>query len=221
MGNIEGEGNMSLENLKIIFELDGEGIVMYPNYPIHVDSLIAVVLAEEAKLDPVTRDGRPIDIDLPLKKWTIDDNWGWCASVLFIEGASFEAVGYWRKRFRQERFSGIGSQKVNLIQGIFRDYNTPLPVIVCRFLVAYVVGDAERVFKILRKIRYIGHKRNIGYGRVIGLSIEDMDEDYSIEREGRTQRFLPDRNGIKFVRTRPPYWNNFDRVKCVGVGDKV
>jgi CRISPR type IV-associated protein Csf3 len=210
-----------VDNLKIIFELDGEGIVMYPNYPIHVDSLMAAVLAEDLKLDPVTRDARPVNIKLPLGKWELGNVWGWRASVLFIEGDRFETVGYWRKRFRQGRYADVGSQKVNLIQGIFRDYNTPLPVIVCRFLVAYAVGDADRVLNILRKIRYIGHKRNIGYGRVIDLSVEKTDEDYSIERDGRAQRFLPCATGTKFVRTCPPYWNSFGRVKCVNVGDRI
>lgn len=211
-----------MENLKITFELDGTGIVLYPNYPIILDALMAwVVAGRDKKLKPVTRNGSPYEIMLPLKKWKKGGVWGWHASALFIEGNSIETIGYWRKRFRQTRYAGLGKQQANIKQGAYRDYNTPLPVTLCNALSAYVVGKRAQIYNILSEIRYIGHKRNMGYGRVLSVSIERTDHDYSIMKNGQAQRFVPDPHGRKFIRPRPPYWNNKDKVKCCNVGDML
>lgn len=41
-----------------------------------------------------------------------------------------------------------------------------------------------------------------------------VDEDYSMYRDGKPTRFLPDAMGARLCRVRPPYWNMYDRTTC-------
>lgn len=214
---------IKMNNLKITFQLDGTGVIMYPSSPIHLDSLMIWFLAG-LKAGPkdqlIERDSVPDDFNLPLKKWHINDSWGWCASALFVEGTFAESTDHWRKRFRQSKGSGICAQNPNLKMGGYREYNSPIPVTLCRKLVAYAVGDRKRVHNIVRGIRRIGHKRNMGYGVVIGRKTEIIDDDFSLVKNGKAQRFLPQKSGRKFIRCRPPYWNNTNKIECCNVGDE-
>lgn len=82
------------------------------------------------------------------------------------------------------------------------------------------VGDRGRIEQILRKnIKYLGKKRSYGKGKVIDIKVEIIDNDYSMIKDGCANRWLPDKNGTRFVRIRPPYWNRIDRVNCCEVGD--
>ena len=63
---------MSVNNLKITFNLDGTGVYYDPYDPVHLDALLAWALAPfHCKGEPPTRDSEPFDIPLPLDKWKI------------------------------------------------------------------------------------------------------------------------------------------------------
>jgi hypothetical protein len=87
---------------------------------------------------------------------------------------------------------------------------------------AYAHGNRKRVKQILRRgVKYIGRKSAIGKGGVLGIDVEWIDEDFSLTRDGKTVRLLPSTEGTRFVRPRPPYWNNCGRVMCLEVGTEV
>jgi len=71
-----------------------------------------------------------------------------------------------------------------------------------------------------RNVRYIGRKKHRGRGRVLGISVTVAKHDYSVLRDGIAMRWLPDANGLREVRLRPPYWNITDRVNCCEVGSE-
>ena len=82
-------------------------------------------------------------------------------------------------------------------------------------MTAWALGDRKRVEQILRKhVRTLGKKRAYGHGRVNGVSVEWCDDDYSMVRDGIAMRWLPDAEGLRFVRPRPPYWNIVGAVPC-------
>lgn len=213
---------MSLQPLKITFQMDGTGLYYDPYEPIHLDALLcwALMPFHRKKGDEApTRSSECLDVPLPLGKWHIGDQWGWHASALFPEGVTAEGLQFWRKKFRQNRIElSVGSP--NLQNGIYREYNNPLPLLLTTKMVAYALGDRGRVHQILRKhIKYLGKKAAYGKGRVISVDVEVIEQDFSLIIAGKAVRFLPDPDGIRKVRCRPPYWNNYGATNCCEIGD--
>lgn len=206
--------------LKITFNLDGTGIYFDLSEPLHLDALIAWALVPSlgVKNDSLMRDDMPNDIDLPLDKWQFNNAWGWKASALFIEGEFFETIQYWRKKFRQNRVE-ITKGSPNLTMGAYREYNMPMPLLLCSKLIAYCVGDKDKITEALKYIKYIGKKTANGKGKVISIDVEEVETDYSLVKDNKAMRWLPKDKGIRLVRPRPPYWNISNRVYCCDVGE--
>jgi CRISPR type IV-associated protein Csf3 len=109
----------------------------------------------------------------------------------------------------------------NLQSGPTREYNLPFVQQLPDKLVAYAIGDRKRINDLFRRnLRYLGQKRHRGMGRIEDYTIEIVADDYSLVRDGLAMRWLPDRNGLREVRLRPPYWNNNGRVACCEIGGK-
>lgn len=212
---------MSLKSLKITFHLDGAGVFFDPFEPLHLDSLLSWALAPfHCKGEAPGRDDEPYDIPLPLGKWKINGIWGWHASALFPDGDVAESLQYWRKRFRQSKVDCC-KQNPNLSNGPYREYNVSMPLLLCHKMTAYAFGSRKRVAHVLRKqVRFIGKKKAYGKGVITNIDVDVIDKDRSLINEGITTRYLPDKNGIRLIRPRPPYWNNVGKVKCCNVGDR-
>lgn len=192
---------------------------MDPHEPIMLDGLLAAVCARHhVHGEAPARDEIPDDIPLPLARWHCGEQWGWRASALFPDGDVLDTVTYWRKRLRQSRID-VTTGSPNTENGVYRDWNMPLPLMLCRRLVAYAVGDRKEVrHELIRSVRYLGRKRAHGHGRVVRIDVEKMDVDWSIVRDGRMMRWMPHPDGTRFVRPRPPYWSSIGRVPCVEIG---
>ena len=207
---------MSFNALKIIFRLDGTGIYYDPFEPIMLDSLLAWCLMpfHASGIRP-ERDDKPFDISLPLAKWKINGSWGWKASALFPEGQTAESLQFWRKRFRTARVEVIKG-KPDIRSGAYREYHSPIPLLLTHRMVAYVVGDRRNIRKALQKhLKYLGKKRAYGKGSILGIEVEVIEQDFSLtNKDGLAMRWLPDDAGIRLVRPRPPYWNNCGKIRC-------
>jgi hypothetical protein len=207
---------MSVKPIKIVFHLDGTGVFYDPYEPPHLDGLLAWCLcAYHTSGQPPRRDEEPAEIPLPLDKWHLGNTWGWKASALLPVGPVFETLQFWRSRFRESRIE-MTAGSPNRTNGIYRDWQMPMPLTLTDKLVAYAVGDRSTIHKILRRgVKYVGKKASIGKGRVIGIDVEWVDVDWSMkDSDGRATRWLPDENGSRMVRPRPPYWNNWGKVRC-------
>lgn len=206
--------------LRVTFHLDGSGVYYDPHEPLTLDGILAAAcIRHHTHGDPPSRDEAPFDVPLPLQRWTINDAWGWHASALFPDGASAQTLLRWRKRMRQDRIE-LTEGSPNLTNGVYRDWDMPLPVLLCRRMVAYAYGDAYDVRRELRRnIQWLGKKRAHGRGRVTSIDVEAITENLSLVRDGVAQRWLPSVAGYRLVRTRPPYWNSLDRVTCVEIGE--
>lgn len=203
---------------KTIFHLDGTGIYYDPWEPIHLDALICRFIAPRQGIhDHPGRDDIPTPVDLPLKRCDIGDHWIWCASALLPEGPEGEDLQFWRCRFRSNR-ADLTAGSPNLTNGTYRDWNMPMPLRLYLRLVAYANGSRKEVRRALRDVRYLGKKYAHGHGRVVGVELVEVAEDWSLVRDGRAMRWLPAPDGVRMVRLRPPYWNNTDRVRCCEVG---
>lgn len=207
---------------KIVFELDGSGIIWDENSPIMLDSLVAYALRPfKTKQRHLTRDDAPDDFNLPFAMWKHGNSRGWCASALFLDGEIDKTIEYWRKRFRLSFAPGLIEGSPNLSNGKYRDYNVPMQKILCNNLVAYGYGNRKSIQRELRRsLKYLGKKKAYGFGRIEHIDSEYIDKDASLVRDGKAMRWLPDLNGLRMVRTFPPYWHPHNVVNCCEIGDE-
>lgn len=216
-----GERSM-FRPLRVVFHLDGSGIYYDPFEPLMLDGILAAASSRwHVHGEPPARDEVPADIPLPLRKWEIGGTWGWHASALFPDGETAESLIHWRKRFRQNRVE-ITNGSPNLTNGVYRDWNMPLPLLLAQRMVAFAFGEAGKVRRELkRSVRWLGKKRAHGKGRVVGIDVEESEADYSLTRDGNLMRYLPQQDGPRLIRPRPPYWNIHGRVACGEIGSQV
>lgn len=206
-------------NFKVIFQLDGCGIYYDPNEPIHLDALLAWALAPmQTQKCCLLRSDTPDDIQLPLLRSTINGSQVWHASALFPEQPGVETLRFWRKKFRQDRLH-LTKGSPNLTNGIYREYNMPVPLLLVPQMIAYASGNCKEVKRILKKhIKSLGKKRSYGYGKVVSVECEEIAEDWSLVADGVVMRWLPHPDGVRQVRPAPPYWNTCGAVANLEVG---
>ena len=207
--------------MKITFTLDGTGVYYDILEPTHLDALLSwAAFSEMGKIEPPATNERPMQANLPLKRWRVGRNWGWCASAIFpvVGKDGMMTIQYWRKKFRHKRIrycKGV----VNLQSSIYREYNTPTPLLLCCTMEAYANGDLAEVKRLLTdNVRYIGHKRAHGKGRITGVDVTPCWQDLSIIANGKAQRIMPLAGAPRTVRTKPPYWSNYGKIECCEIG---
>lgn len=207
-------------NFKVIFDLDGTGIYYDPQEPIHLDALLAWALAPmQTTRRGLTRSDPPDNIQLPLLRSRVRDVPIWHASALFPgEMDSVETLRFWRKKFRQDRLH-LTSGSPNLQNGVYREYNMPVPLLLTPRMVAYASGNRKDVKRLVEKhLPALGKKRAYGYGRIVAITCEPIPEDWSLIANGIAMRWLPDPQGARHVRPCPPYWHPFGQIPCCEVG---
>lgn len=213
-------------NCKITFDLDGTGVFYDPYEPPMLDAIFAAARARyHVHGEPPKRDEPPDFIPLPLKIWKREGVRGWYASALFPVGEAAEQLLSIRKRFRERRIE-LTQGTVNIKSGQYKNWNIEMPMLLTPQLYGYFVYLADAPlskFKrdCIRAIKWIGKKRAEGRGCITSLEIEEIEADYSLVKDGRAMRYLPDKNGWREVRMMPPYWNNHDRVRSCEIGEPV
>lgn len=211
-------------NLKVTFEIDAAGVLFSCAEPPHLDALICRVLVPLKLGDRRTSCANPDDpleeITLPIPMTRINGSEVYRASALFAD-SDIESVRYWRKRFRQDR-AELTTGAPNLTNSTYKEYNMPMVISNCRCLVWWMAAYSIRDVKaLLRKVRYIGKKSAQGIGKVVNLTVEQVDDDYALSRDGVAMRYYPHAGGWKSVRPTPPYWHNHGRVPCLAPGDAI
>ena len=172
--------------------------------------------------EPPRRDEPPDEISLPLAARRVRGHRVYHASALLPEEEELAWIGYvWRQRFR-ERFADVrllrGSWNPQM--GRWRSWQTPYRCVLVRSLVAYAVCHRRTLLRDLRRrVRYLGKKRAHGRGRIVRIEAEHVEEDRSLVWRGRAMRYLPDEEGLRLCRPRPPYWNSVGAIRCCDVGD--
>jgi CRISPR type IV-associated protein Csf3 len=216
-----------MKNYEIKFYIDAKGIFYDYNEPIHLDGLIEYAYCcEHDCLEQLEHEDTPKKYDLPLESRIINDSEVYCASALFpLEQPNqgnkdvTETLTYWRKRARMKNID-LCKGSLNEMQGVYRSYNTPLPICLIPCLVGYFRGDGLEVQKLLRHIKSLGKKRAYGFGKILKTEIKIIEQEYFFVKNNIAMRHLPTPTGQRLVRAMPPYWHRYDRVKSCEVGDK-
>ena len=210
--------------VKVTFHMDAQGTCVDPHNPVMLDGLMAWCLAPfHTNGIPPDRDERPTEIPVPVASWRCDELgvWGYRASAVVPDGESRETVHYRRRKLQVDRLElTTGSPNVSI--GTMKEWNVPIPIILCPRFVAYAMGNRKRIRKVVqRHVKYLGRERAHGFGRVLQIDVDYADDDFSMVRDGLATRFLPERDGTRLCRPRSPYWNNVGRVPHCNVGDQA
>lgn len=209
-------------NFKVTLHLDGTGVYYDAYEPPHIDDLLhSILILLNKQTRNLQRDEAPDETGLPLMQGVINGEKVWKASALMPEGVTFETLRYYRKKFDQEHLNYTDAT-VNLQNGVYREYNMPIPVLCASKLVGYAQGNCKEVKRILKKhLPAVGKYRAQGFGRVVDVECDHIDDDWSWVKDGRAMRYLPTPGGMRLVRPRPPYWNIVGRRPSCEVGDII
>lgn len=229
----------------------GEPIV-YKEDGIHFDGILArgafldLLPEERAAMPPIDAVDFPLDIDMPLSRWsvapTVDADrrllaprselgghgdelrlWGWVASC-----ASDDAwFGRGKLEVRKKPALGAmgrytGDKSANLSAGHMKAYDLALPTVLALEVTWYAFGDPAEVQRLLSEhVPAIGAKRNIGSGRVLAWHVEPIAGDALsvIVGDGRALRRLPAgaaKGSPGRGTIRPPYYHPTRAVVSVG-----
>jgi hypothetical protein len=114
-----------------------------------------------------------------------------------------EGLDHWNKRFDQGFAYLVDFQgrrgKVIIEQGRYKAYHMPVFYRAADKLEWYCVGDKERIGALLSTVTHIGKKRSQGYGRVIKFSVEHISENWSVWKDGRLTRGIPQGDMLQLV----------------------
>ena len=206
--------------LKVIFLLDGTGVYLDNDNPIHLDSLLCYCNNPYSKTREIARWDVPEWLSIPCKVSSIRGYRIWHCSALMPVDAKGENIEYIRKKFRRECVE-ISNGNPTLTNGKYREYNIPMTLLLCNAMVAYCFGERKKIRKQLRRnIKNLGKKRNIGKGEVIDIIVEESEEDFSFVKNGKAMRFLPSENASRESRVFPPYWNAMETINVCEIGDE-
>ena len=200
--------------LRISFTLDRP--MRVPEFPIHLDALLAWSAVKEA--EDMGHD-TPFDAQehLPLAREGQGDDAVWCASQLLYRPLSTPEHVTLVKRYeldaiarRQGSLIAGGPNKIPMGTGPYKAFVLGEPVVWVAGVVAYALGEAERIGELLTRITHIGKRRGIGMGRV---SATDIQADARAEHAWRYRIMPTPCEGYEPIEAaiRPPYWQRESR----------
>ena len=174
---------------------------------IFFDSLLAHVMLREELGERYYSLPTKIPIDrvpeLPLKRWGDV----YVASVSIFEPEAELAVYQFYKRGDFPFPRG----KVRRGSGFFKDFIVRAPYVPAHRVVFYATGEAGEVERLVRKVAALGKERNVGFGAVRDVEVEEWGQEWGLVRGGLAMRPIPVRllkryEDAAYLAYRPPYW---------------
>jgi CRISPR type IV-associated protein Csf3 len=219
---------MAAENyrpLKITFRLTSPLCLTYPF--IHFDSILAHLIArKEMGDDHRSRPSKEISRETMLvgeeKHMPLKQSSGvYHASVSIFDVADAQTTTIY-KRFCQQYldFTKLKRTKIHTNMGFFRDFMLRLVYIPASTVTFFACGDKEKIAELLDGLGGIGKKTAIGFGMIKDYLIEEIDQDCSVVKNGRSMRAIPiilcDTFGeVVNLAWRAPYWAKEMVAPCV------
>lgn len=225
--------------------------LVYPDYGIHLDSILTDLVAKDLfgqDQDRWQDETKHKEIPLPLAK--TDGKYPvWKASIGFTSTFNREYQDFWVKRTYDE-FSGYVVKNIVWPEGVigdapakslakevriekatgpandpsrggFKSYYESRNIIFTNYLIFHAVGNKEEMNRLLSKLDGVGKKIAIGYGRVNGIEITEVDNDYSLfTPNNKPARAIPveDYPNVKAQMIAspitPPYWSKKNLTIC-------
>jgi hypothetical protein len=141
--------------------------------------------------------------DLPLKKW----RGVYVASVSVFEPETEVAVYQFYKRGDFPFPRG----KIRRGSGFFKDFIIKAAYVPAHRVVFYATGELEEVERLVKKVSALGKERNVGFGAVKEVHVEEVEEEWGLVRGGVAMRPIPVRllkryEDAAYLAYKPPYW---------------
>lgn len=207
--------------MKVVFRMVTPVALTYPW--VHFDAILAHLWLRknyEGYRSLPSKRVVDLDMDLPLKK-TGDI---YHASVSFFDVSDAYTTKIY-KRFCEKHLNlkRIRQKKIDRSRGHFKDFAISLTYIPARTVTFYAYGEIEEVEGLLRGLAGIGKKVAIGFGFYRDSSVEPIDEDYSVVKDGKAARPIPvdmveEAEDVAMLAYRPPYWDRRRMKPCVPPG---
>jgi len=121
----------------------------------------------------------------------------YCTSIGI--GEHRESVTSWTKRWDEKnddivKFNGKGKERVDIGSGFYKNYHMPVVIKSYKTITFYVRGNMEEVKRLLENyIFYLGKKGSQGFGQVKKWEFEEIEADWSICRDGKLMRPVPEK----------------------------
>ncbi|MFA5636159.1 MAG: hypothetical protein WC977_09665 [Anaerovoracaceae bacterium] len=131
------------------------------------------------------------------------------------------------KRFEPDSFPRRGPQKVNIGSGHYRNYMLRSVVVPCERVEFYANGDMDYCAELLSGLMWLGDDGRVGWGKVIGIDLEPMDDDLSLTAHGVAMRPIPvsacrsHGDDVARIAWRAPYWARESVDLCAVPGCEV
>ncbi|HOO03953.1 MAG TPA: hypothetical protein PLJ11_04440 [Methanomassiliicoccales archaeon] len=131
------------------------------------------------------------------------------------------------KRFASEQLDHLNSsKKIPLDVGYFKAMMTTTPYVHAREVKFYMRGDRQECERLLKHVTHLGKDRGRGWGEVMGMTIEELPEDRSLEYNGVAMRPLPwpmvegrvRQQDLANIAYRTPYWVRSNTMLCAPPG---
>lgn len=167
--------------------------------PIILDSIISAAKAKDILKDNYYQTHNTHG-DYELIRSTLDkildrESGVYCTSVGL--GTSREFVGSWSKRWTNKdtdliKWKGRGKKRVDTGRGRYKNYHMPLIIKSIKEITFYARGEKETILTLLNEhISYLGKKGSQGYGQVNTWTVEAIEHNYSVWKDGEPMRPIP------------------------------
>lgn len=193
-----------------------------PSYHgVHLDGLVAWAMVQEA----VTDDTPPPDYDailadLPFAKYESPNGWVWKASLLrptAVLGSerrymtSKTASAEFATRMHDGRIAGKPLTTIDTVRGPYKNDAFWYTIEHVERIVAYCVGDPERIAPLLGQVTHLGKRARLDHGRIAPVDgmLAQIHEDPEALELWRNRNMPEAQNGHHQPvtgRLRPPYW---------------
>jgi len=191
--------------LKVAFRLRTPVALGFPW--IFFDSLLAHIALREELGERYYSLPTKIPVDripeLPLKRW----RGVYVASVSIFEPEAELAVYQFYKRGDFPFPRG----KIRRGSGFFKFFRITAPYMPAHRVVFYATGELEEVRRLVSKVAALGKERNVGFGAVRGVEVEEVEEEWGLVRGDLAMRPIPVRllkryEDAAYLAYKPPYW---------------
>jgi CRISPR type IV-associated protein Csf3 len=162
---------------------------------------------------------RVAGVELPLKRIN-GHGPQWYYSASFAQwGSVAEGQEHWNKRIDL----GIASELVEFGKrrgsipvgsGQYRPYHMPVFYRHATEVWWYIVGEPGEIRRLLAHCWHIGKKGSQGWGAVLDWRIEQVNDDWSVRRDGKLMRAIPSETGVLLIGFRPSYWLSKNQAMC-------
>jgi len=153
-----------------------------------------------------------VEVDIPVKKWR--DVYVASVSIFEPSDVGLHVFQY----FKRGDFPFPGG-KISRGSGFFKDFYLRVAYVPAQRVRFYCTCEKNEVERLLSKLPAIGKDRNIGFGFVKRIEVNEVENEWGLVKDGLAMRPIP----VTYLRSyedatympyKPPYWDRKSIALC-------